>query len=135
MEGDGEGNRYAAQEIVEVIRNCTYCRTRMSLGEDQRTGRNPLSENSTMLENSHSMPQGGNPSYNSMGSRQWSRTQRKCGTTSTMQQGKRQNSQTGQGEKTPNNLMLEGSPTENLLVHCFTYCYYRPSFWLDDASG
>ena len=92
---------------MEAIRYFTYCRNRMSLDEDQRTVRDPVSETS-MLKNPRSMSKGGYPSHYSGESRQWSRTQHECGTTSTKQQGKKQICRAGQGEKqTPNN-RIEG---------------------------
>ena len=82
----------------------------MSVDENQRTARNSVSENSSMLDNLHIQPLG-DPNPSSSGSGLRSRTQSESDNTdSGGSQNRRQTSQTGQSGKqtTPNNINMDG---------------------------
>ena len=82
----------------------------MSEDENQRTARNSVSENSSVMENLHNLSLGGEATPTSGGSGRRSRTQSESDTTDSGQQSRRQTGQTGQGGKqTPNNLNTEGT--------------------------
>ena len=79
----------------------------MSVDENQRTTRNSVSENSSVMENLHNLSLGGEMTTSSGGSSLRSRTLSESDTADSGQQGRRQ---TGQGGKqTPNNLNTEGT--------------------------
>lgn len=98
-EGEGESNRSDRQQYNR--------RNHMSVDENQRTARNSVSENSSVLDNQT----GGDPSPGEGGgSGQRSRTQSESDTTDTGQGARRQTGQAG-GKQTPNNLNIEGLPS------------------------
>ena len=85
----------------------------MSVDENQRTTRNSVSENSSVMENLHNLSLGGEVTTASGGSSLRSRTHSESETTDSGQQGRRQTGQTGQGGKqTPSNLNTEGTLTQ-----------------------
>ena len=114
-DGEGESNRSDRQQynryLVTVVMFVVICvvfrRNHMSVDENQRTARNSVSENSSVLDNQA----GGDPSPGGGGgSGQRSRTQSESDSTDTGQGARRQTGQAG-GKQTPNNLNIEGNTT------------------------
>jgi len=107
--GDNEADGESSNRIDRQQYNR---RNHMSVDENQRTARNSVSENSSMLDNLHIQPLG-DPNPSSSGSGLRSRTQSESDNTdSGGSQNRRQTSQTGQSGKqtTPNNINMDGLP-------------------------
>jgi len=107
--GDNEADGESSNRIDRQQYNR---RNHMSVDENQRTARNSVSENSSMLDNLHIQPLG-DPNPSSSGSGPRSRTQSESDNTdSGGSQNRRQTSQTGQSGKqtTPNNINMDGLP-------------------------